>query len=155
MIPIKWLAGFFDGEGCISMTIVGKHRRVAVRIQLTNTNAALLRRIKKEYGGIFVQKTFKHKPHWKPYCALLWTSRKAEVFLEQIFEHLILKRKQAVLARQFFKLRHSLGRLESGSVEGVPRSERSYRARLRPEVVEKEASMKVEMHKLNKKGVPI
>lgn len=143
-IPIQWLAGFFDGEGCINMTVVGKNRRVAVRLYLTNTNVELLQKIQKEYGGLLSQRRHRGHLNWKPYASLVWTSCKAEIFLEKIAKHLFLKQKQAELACDFFKLHNSSGRLESNGAWGG--------ARLRPEIIEKEHTMKLRMHELNRKG---
>ena len=49
MIDPRWLAGFFDGEGSIGITVAGKYRRCILRLTLVNTDYDLLAAIQGEY----------------------------------------------------------------------------------------------------------
>jgi hypothetical protein len=82
-ITDQWLAGFFDGEGCVNITVAGKHRRCILRLYVVNTDYSLLQEIQKEYGGQLYRRNSSIK-NWKPYCNLAWTNSQAEKLLEHI-----------------------------------------------------------------------
>jgi len=153
-MPISpdWLAGFFDGEGCVGITVAGKHRRCIVRLTLVNTNHDLLRRVQSEYGGHL---TFRHgKPTWKPAGCLTWTNSAAALFLSVVGPHIRLKTRQVNLALEFLKLRRDPERFAISSISGVSSRDRSFVRRIRPEMLERELALKMAMHHLNRKGIP-
>ena len=153
MISAQWLAGFFDGEGCINITVAGKHRRCILRLYLVNTDENLLQTIQEQYGGQFTKRPHSGRPTWKPYCALIWTNRQAVGLLDRIGEFIILKRAQLDLAKAFLALRLvDSARYDVSSVVGVPSRRRKFIRQIKPSVLALEADMKQRMHMLNKKG---
>ena len=63
MIDIKYLAGFFDGEGCVEIN----PNKIQDRISVVNTNKIILECIQETFGGtIYSKKIFglSKKPQW-------------------------------------------------------------------------------------------
>jgi len=152
VISPQWLAGFFDGEGNIGITVAGKHRRCILRLSLVNTAYDLLASIQSEYGGQLNRRSRSEKPHWKPFCSLTWTNRQAAILIDRIGLFLILKSKQLDLARVFLSLRDSPNRFEIGSLPHLKVRERNFVRRLDPGMLQIENDIKSKMHELNKKG---
>jgi len=94
---LKYIAGFFDGEGTIGVyRDEGYHR---VRIQIANTNKEILEWIKStvDIGGNIVE----HRQ--KPRSCFIFQSSclSARKFLELVSPHLKIKKDQAELALEF------------------------------------------------------
>ena len=90
---IIYLAGFFDGDGCITTS-----PKTNFRLTISNTNKEILDWIKKNFGGNInnqhLPKNPKHNTSWK------WiTTKRTDVLriLELIYPYLIVKKKQAKL----------------------------------------------------------
>lgn len=152
-ISPEWLAGFFDGEGCINITVAGKHRRCILRLYIVNTDYAVLSRIQQQYGGLLSQRKHKKYPKWKPSCAVCWTNQQAADLLKQIGPYLLLKKRQLELALEFLDLRDDPERFECSSIPGVPRASKTFRRRITQEMLAKETQIKQRMHDLNRKGI--
>jgi len=151
-ISEEWLAGFFDGEGCINITVAGKHRRCILRLYIVNTDMDVLSRIQSEYGGFLSERVHPNHPNWKPCGTLTWTNQQARELLERIGKHIILKRRQLDLALEFLSLRGSPDRFEVASVAGVPSRNRKFVRRISADMLVKESGLKEKMHDLNRKG---
>ena len=146
MISNEYLAGFFDGEGCINITVRGKNNQVTLRLMLVNTNYELLAEIQEFHGGFLTRRERGIKAHWKALCCLTWAGGNAVNLLHNLRPHLRLKRKQAELAIEFVNFMHSPGRLVtfSGKTGGQIRTSQT---------LARELEFKNMMHALNKKGV--
>lgn len=96
-ITPEYIAGFFDGEGCVA-TSVGRNGVGKIQVILTSTDEHILKLVKSKYGG-GIYKKIKYKEHHSD--AFSWQSSKCRSFLEDIFPFLILKRKQVRLALEF------------------------------------------------------
>lgn len=153
MISPEWLAGFFDGEGNVGITVSGKRRHCIVRLSLVNTNYEILQEIQIDYGGYLSRRENKNKPHWKPFCSLTWTNCRAAEFLKIVGPHIVLKKQQVALANEFLALRESPNRFELGSKVGLSTRQRPFVRKIRPEILTQELEMKQAMHILNRKGV--
>ncbi|MFA6135907.1 MAG: LAGLIDADG family homing endonuclease [Candidatus Paceibacterota bacterium] len=85
---MKWeyIAGFFDGEGCIS------HNGKGYRIAISQTNQEVLDGIVKFSKVGYVCKITKRKSHWKD-SWIYYISKQDDVlyFLKRIFDYLIVK----------------------------------------------------------------
>lgn len=100
---LAYIAGFFDGEGSIS--IHGKHHNV--RVGLSNTNPLIPQLVCKLFGGSVninksrSSKQFKVRPLNHRLC-LQWclNGQKACKFLSKILPYLKMKNKQAILAME-------------------------------------------------------
>ena len=63
MIDIKYLAGFFDGEGCVEIN----PNKIQDRISVVNTNKIILECIQETFGGTIYSKKISglsKKPQW-------------------------------------------------------------------------------------------
>lgn len=94
-ITLQWLAGFFDGEGCIGLHKGGSRSTANYhpRATITNTDLPTLKAIQVQYGGTIHEAT--KKGSTKPCWILAWSNQKALAFLRLISPHLIVKKSQA------------------------------------------------------------
>src|SRR3989304_9522694 len=100
---LAYLAGFFDGEGCIRIICVkdrgylyGNHR---LWIQVTNTNPIIMDKF--HNLGWYITERKNLKKHWKRCWVGVLKDNKALDFLQSIFPFLIVKRDEAQLAIDF------------------------------------------------------
>jgi len=99
----EWLAGFFDGEGCISgqssflATKYIKKPRVQIQISITQKDRIILEQIQNIYGGVICSKESDVK------CWVLkWVGKQAMTNILRILApHCICKREQILLGLRF------------------------------------------------------
>jgi hypothetical protein len=104
-----YLAGFFDGEGCISIchhSNSKKYKYLNLDIFVSNTNIPSLELFKNVFNGnIYAQsnKTYKDHPNWKQ--AYVWQlgNNRASECLKELLPYLEQKKPQALLAIEFQK----------------------------------------------------
>lgn len=111
ILPLQYLAGLFDGEGCV---LVGKtHRRrraypsgsvrreydeYTLVANLSNSNHPVLDAIKESYGGqIYPMKSRRNKPMW----AWVITRKAAAGFLHRLWPYLRIKWYEVWLALNY------------------------------------------------------
>lgn len=119
-LTLEWIAGFVDGEGCISIPAARGYPRLIV----TNTNLTILRSMRAFFGGAgnITQKRRGPgergvKPCWQWIC---W-NRHARTVLVQLRPHLILKAAEADLAFEFYETSRPHGAVK-GRVGNTPLS---------------------------------
>jgi hypothetical protein len=103
MVPTAYLAGLFDGEGCIriSKDKMGRSNpRYALIITVNNTNPIPLHFFKNRYGGSINTRYFKS---FKPIHSWTITSKNGQRFLEDVLDNLWIKRDEALLGIEFQK----------------------------------------------------
>ena len=88
-----YLAGLFDGEGCVRLSRGGKNRRYhQLYCRICNTNPEPLKLCQKLFGGSVLPHGKKmrqnHRISWHWYIS----SRKAESFLKAIQPYVIIKK---------------------------------------------------------------
>lgn len=106
-VPLKdkaWMAGFFDGEGCISIRSTKKQPLPSSLITICNTKEDSIKVFQYYFGGKIHYRTFKtpgknKKPEYR------WNCPKATdiEFITIIFPFLVIKRVQAKLFLDFQK----------------------------------------------------
>lgn len=96
---VAWLAGLFDGEGCIAWP--RRENLHSVRIDIANTNEELLARVCEVTGTGRVQSAVRVKEHHTP--AFVWHAYgdNARFLLHQMYPLLIIKRHAAGVALGF------------------------------------------------------
>ena len=112
-ISIEYLAGFFDGEGCIGV-YPSKNKKGYKTYNLVLTvgqiEPIVIRKLHGKYGGSlrFDERSKKIKNRQD---AWYWhiSGRKAERFLRDVFPYLIVKRSQAELALAYMGERIKVG----------------------------------------------
>jgi hypothetical protein len=94
-ITLQWLAGFFDGEGCVGLHKGSPSRNTNYhpRVTITNIDLPTLKAIQAQYGGSIHEATKKESV--RPCWMLVWSTQKALSFLRLISPHLIVKKSQA------------------------------------------------------------
>ena len=109
MIDIRYMAGLFDGEGCICLV---KQRRTnsdlpiySIRCVLAMCHKPIIHAIRAQFGGLYSERKGNEK--WRNSFSLQWTNNRAKPFLQELMPHLILKREEAEIALDFLEnLRH-------------------------------------------------
>ena len=102
-LDITYLAGFFDGEGHVSIiSFVGHgYKQYAARIHVTNTDLPSLEHYKSIYGGSI-------RPHGKPkkqsYRWDLTINEDRTRFLLSMLPYLTVKKEEANIVLQFLRL---------------------------------------------------
>jgi len=104
MLDIKYIAGFFDGEGCVQIYKIHNKNSYAFTIAISQTDCDESRFILNElltaYGGCIVKcRRYGNQKKWMQYKL---SSRKALKFLTEIYEYSIVKKSQIKLALDFY-----------------------------------------------------
>ena len=101
---LAYMAGLFDGEGCISLARHSSGRYYNVACYIVMTNEYILQLFCFRFGGRVSRKynrpmNPKHQPYWR------WSisSRQAYHFLKTIYPYLIIKKPQAEVAFKFIE----------------------------------------------------
>lgn len=99
---IGYLAGFIDGEGCISITRRNKNRRSGYTLTLSASqlDPKPLYRLQQVFGGSLKQ--YKHKnSNSRPYYMWSVSSQKAVLAIATLLPYLLVKNEQARLGLVF------------------------------------------------------
>lgn len=137
---IAYAAGLLDGEGYVGINTAfdrkaSKTLSYGVRVQITNTNAALMTWLLDHFGGHVAQDK-NRRAGWKD--AYRWTvnGRNAGQLLSALLPYLVIKREQANVGISLCDLQVRLGRRQPS-----------------PEDLAKKEEMKSKIHVLNRRGV--
>lgn len=97
----EYLAGFFDGEGCISLSAGDLY---TLHVSVTQVNPAPLREFAAAFGGNVRLRRW-HRPDQRP--GYIWNiaSQKAMAMLKVLRPYLIVKAEEADIAIAFQSLR--------------------------------------------------
>lgn len=100
----EYLAGFFDGEGCIDCQRMypkeGRSRfyvRPRVRVAQAQSGRVVLDELQKQFGGLILERKSK-KENWQPSASWEFLDKDGlRTMLTLMLPHLIIKREQAKL----------------------------------------------------------
>ena len=107
-VDLAYMAGFFDGEGSVSLYIKGK--RYELQVCLSNTNEWVVRLFQFNFGGgVYLDKRNEKNPNHRDAWRWQLRAKKAVKFLNVLHPYLILKKPQSALATSF-QARRKLGR---------------------------------------------
>jgi hypothetical protein len=106
-VSAQYVAGFLDGEG--NITILERNRYAGycsygLHVGFTNRNLCVLNAIRDSYGGTIFQKKRYRPNHSASFELRIGKIKEVLRLLEDVTPHLIIKKEQAELARQFLKL---------------------------------------------------
>lgn|SRR3990167_484751 len=97
---VSYLAGFFDGEGCVYIARKGNGYYLIVTIQQVDSTPLVL--IKNTYGGSLLKR--QEKLRKRPIHILRLQNKMAIRFLEDIYPFCIVKRIEVAIALEFSRL---------------------------------------------------
>jgi hypothetical protein len=105
-LSLEYAAGFFDGEGCISISKTkgsksrGEYKRDAfvLSVRVTQTSFPVIYSFQETFGGSVYERDYSRGA---PYAEWVATHQKAVPFLEQMLPLLVVKKEQASLALDF------------------------------------------------------
>ncbi len=112
MVSKEYLAGFFDGEGHVSITWTKKgdwKSSPKLAVKMTNTYLPLMEEIQKEYGGN-MYKGKNVKEHYLQVYTLSLTVEESKRFLNDVMPFLKIKKRQAEIALIFSSTIYRRGR---------------------------------------------
>lgn len=103
-LELAYLAGFFDGEGCVTIAGPDDKQRQALQIVVANTEPDVLRLFQARWGGTMALRPSRNERHKR-----LWDwklcSQNAVVALNELLPHLHLKGSRAEIAIRFQALK--------------------------------------------------
>lgn len=119
MDNIKYVAGFFDGEGSIYICRGKKDwgTQYTLEISFTNTNKESLDFIKNEFNCGNLNKNHEGNEKRKTLYVLRFSSKQAKMVLEKMLPHLIIKKEKAKIAIEF------QSKLHIGNKKSIPLEE--------------------------------
>lgn len=109
MITDEYIAGFFDGEGCITSQMIfqtgkyEKYPRVNVQLSIANTNRQTLEDISQKYGGSISKKGNRPQTVRECYSLCITGKENMSIFLNAILPYLRIKKDQAIIALEFIE----------------------------------------------------
>lgn len=153
MLSPEYAAGFFDGEGCVNITMAGEIRQAVLRVTIVNTDPNILNEFSKTFDGKLLRPRAYSNPNWKLFRAVEWRGKRAVAFLKVIHPHVIVKRKQVDLAFKFWEFMH-LPILERCVVVHSPSEKAPWHTHLArsKRTLTRELSFKERLSRLNAKG---
>ena len=98
---LSYIAGFFDGEGYISLSYYKKKNTFCLCAGVNNTNKYVLLEIKKIFGGNINTYSDKRNKNWKPLHRWKVFNQQALNFLKFIHPYLKIKNEKCYWAIKF------------------------------------------------------
>ncbi len=97
---LAYLAGFFDGEGCVGVYKKGQHKNHEVRISIAQVDPKPIQLFQSVFGGnIGIQKgNYENRFGIKDLFRLQYTGNRAKDVLANLYPYLIVKREKAAVA---------------------------------------------------------
>lgn len=120
MISPQYASGFFDGEGCISITYTrlrGRKSNVEIPIMglrmvvlISNTNVEVLELFRAKYGG-YIHRSNSRKPgHHKELYTLRWNKTEEQIkLLMDVYPFSIVKKEAINIALKFISTKQKPG----------------------------------------------
>jgi hypothetical protein len=137
----EWLAGFFDGEGCIS--VVRRRGMPGLSVHLSQSEYNILVLIGMKYGADRMPYKHHDKKNWKTGWCLAFYGKSAMPFLEAIRDHVVLKRKLVEWGIEMAKLHGQAGG-----------NRRNAKGRMDPAILARREELLVKIHEENQSGRP-
>jgi hypothetical protein len=112
-----YMAGFFDGEGCVN---IAKYKNGCyVRVLLVNTNREVLEAFRSCYGGNITEgSNYKIRKNWKKSWTWRLSYQKAVDFLMDMYPWILVKEAQVLTALTWAKARPGKGkRWDAGAAQ--------------------------------------
>ncbi len=112
MLDDRYVAGLFDGEGCIHLRIQtyrdkrwpdnrAVQRRVLLEVGINMTDPRAIRSVLEAHGGFLKTPRRPSRPTHRPLHYWKVCNEKAAVFLSRILPYLLIKKEEAILAIEY------------------------------------------------------
>jgi hypothetical protein len=144
-VDIRYLAGFFDGEGCVLFHYLKASQIIRPEAEVSQTRLPILKEFKKRFGGTIVgpmQNNERAKPHWR----WIVLSKVCINFLEQMQKHVTIKQPQINLMLRYDKWKREKKNMYTYNVNGCGKKRT-------PETMIALKKWRSKMQLLNKRGV--
>jgi|SRR5208283_3290800 len=106
-ITPQWLAGFFDGEGCINLSR-NKYGGYSSLVNISQRNAEIIVLIMAKFPGGYINDK-KGKNDTRESCfTLAWSNERAIPFLNFIKDYVILKKERVKLMLMYLNSKDSV-----------------------------------------------
>lgn len=117
-LQLVYVAGFFDGEGCVSISYDARRNRYHITAAITQNNLGILEEINTFFlnvGHLYEKKLTKQyiNRQWE----LVFCGKQANLFLKAIYPYLQVKKEQALVAFKFCATLRTQGRSKHLSEE--------------------------------------
>ncbi len=140
-MELSYIAGLFDGEGCISICKSKARNHYTLRAQVSMANEFIPTWLHSCFEGS-VSLRPRIGENWKDMWAWIVCAKKAVVFIKAVIPYLILKKPQAEIALQFQE-----------SISEWGRNQFTLRNKLTEEELSVRESYYLSMRALNKRGI--
>jgi hypothetical protein len=102
---VAYTAGFFDGEGCVSIARYLQRGRPyhTLAIIFTNTDLRVLEWLRQRWGGSISKPTMPSHPRHRPTRHLRFSAGRARPLLLAMHPYLIIKKSQVEIALEFIE----------------------------------------------------
>lgn len=107
----EWMAGFFDGEGCVSAYL--RNGVMKLDVFVAQSNFPVIAAI----AAIFRQQPRAHCQSKRTCYSVHFTGRGCQEFLEYIKDHVIVKRQQVLIALEFVALIGNSGPVKNSNAQ--------------------------------------
>jgi len=152
-----WAAGFFDGEGCVLVTISRSERcrhgfRTVLQAHVTQTSTPCLELFKSRWGGKITTSEYRCPTGRRWAVQHRWDVKNGDAvpFLKDIFPYAVVKREQIAAALRYPLLSPD-GRKYGNTTNPIPEDVQNTRVAISHELRALRASSKV----LAKEWVPV
>lgn len=88
-VTLAYLAGLFDGEGCVGWANSYKHKRSTLRVSVVNTNRDLCEAFQRVFGGsVCLSYPAGYRPNWAAAYQWMLTGEAIHAFREALTPYL-------------------------------------------------------------------
>ena len=98
-----YLAGFVDGEGCLTLTYLADRHAYRAYVSVSNTDETIIRKIRDYLNCGHVVRLPRHGNHRDAWQWTLMSKKHIVPLLERLIPKLYVKKQQAMLVMEFFR----------------------------------------------------
>lgn len=103
---LAYVAGIFDGEGCVNFTRSGQSKTLVLRSMVRNTDIGIIEFLQSTFGGRIEIAPHPQRLHWKPSFCWRLDGAAAVKFLNMIAPWARIKQEQIFLANAYDAVRN-------------------------------------------------
>jgi hypothetical protein len=110
-LDLAYMAGFFDGEGSViaGRSMRGNHKSPTVFVKIGNTDIRPIQFFHKYFNVTIKKQSIGSNGRTKVFYFVAVGEAKSRIFLEKVFSFLVVKKRQAKLALEFYNKKLEIG----------------------------------------------